>query len=218
MIVSARAGTGAAGITPKLGRRRPQEPTAQLDLANALWQDRREMREVFIRAVQRRARREGDGDVAMELVNPAVWYADWTWTLPLIMLTVVVHVLGLQLINERFVEALNRGVTSRRRFLSRFAVAMSLAVLAATVLHAMEAGIWAAAYRYLGALPDYRSAMLYSLGAITTYGHANLLLEDHWKLMGPIEALNGMLLFGLTTAFLFAMIREVSPLGSKEKS
>ena len=51
-------------------------------------------------------------------------------------------------------------------------------------------------------------AMLYSLSAMTSYGHANLLLAQHWQLMGAIEALNGMMLFGLSTAFLFAMLRE----------
>jgi hypothetical protein len=59
--------------------------------------------------------------------------------------------------------------------------------------------------------------MLYSLSAMTTYGHANLYLKDHWRLMGALEALNGMLLFGLTTAFLFAMIQTIWPLGSKER-
>jgi hypothetical protein len=45
--------------------------------------------------------------------------------------------------------------------------------------------------------------------------HANLFLEEQWQLMGALEALNGMLLFGLTTAFLFAMIQKVWPLGSR---
>jgi hypothetical protein len=44
---------------------------------------------------------------------------------------------------------------------------------------------------------------------MTTYGHANLFLEDRWALLGAIKALNGMLLFGLTTAFLFAIIQHV---------
>jgi hypothetical protein len=44
---------------------------------------------------------------------------------------------------------------------------------------------------------------------MTTYGHESISLERHWQMMGALEALNGMLLFGLTTAFLFAMIQEV---------
>ena len=96
-----------------------------------------------------------------------------------------------------------------------FAVIMGVAALLATLLHAVEAGAWAAAYRLLGALPDDKSAVLYSLSAITSYGHANLFLERQWELMGALEALNGMLLFGLTTAFLFAMIQKVWSLRSR---
>jgi hypothetical protein len=61
--------------------------------------------------------------------------------------------------------------------------------------------VWAAAYRLLGALPDNRSAMLYSLSAMTSYGHGTIFLDPHWQMMGALEALNGMMLFGLTTAF-----------------
>ena len=82
-------------------------------------------------------------------------------------------------------------------------------ILLVTILHGFEGVIWAAAYRFLDALPDGRSAMLYSLSAMTTYGHEDLHLKAQWQLMGAFEALNGTLLFGLTTAFLFAMIREV---------
>jgi hypothetical protein len=94
---------------------------------------------------------------------------------------------------------------------------MGTVALLATLLHGLEGTLWAVAYRLLGALPDGRSAMLYSLSAMTTYGHANLFLKDHWQLMGALEALNGTLLFGLTTAFLFAMIREVWDIERKER-
>ena len=53
--------------------------------------------------------------------------------------------------------------------------------------------------------------MLYSLDAITSYGHVNSFLEEHWQLMGALEALNGWLLFGLTAAFLFAIVGKVWP-------
>jgi hypothetical protein len=96
-----------------------------------------------------------------------------------------------------------------------FAVIIGVTALLATVLHALEAGAWAAAYRLLGALPDYKSAVLYSLSAMTSYGHADLFLERQWQLMGALEALNGMLLFGLTTAFLFAIIQRVLSLRNR---
>jgi hypothetical protein len=88
---------------------------------------------------------------------------------------------------------------------------MGVTTLLATGLLALEAGIWAGAYRILGAMPDNHSAMLYSLSAITSYGHAEVFLAKHWRLMGALEALNGMLLFGLTTAFLYGHIQRVWP-------
>jgi hypothetical protein len=150
----------------------------------------------------------------MKSVDAGSWSGNWAWSLPLIVLNVVIHVIGLGLINESVVRVLS-GAMERRRFMPKFAVVMGLAALLATVLHGIEAATWAAAYRLLGALPDTRSAMLYSLSAMTSYGHANLFLEEQWQLMGALEALNGMLLFGLTTAFLFAMIQKVWPLGSR---
>jgi hypothetical protein len=136
-----------------------------------------------------------------------------TGSLPLIVVNVVIHVIGLGLINESVVRVLS-GARQRRRFMPTFALVMGVPALLATVLHGIEAATWATAYLLLGALPNTKSAILYSLSAMTSYGHANLFLEEQWQLMGALEALNGMLLFGLTTAFLFAMIQKVWPLGS----
>ena len=61
-------------------------------------------------------------------------------------------------------------------------------------------GAWAGLYLWLDALPDWHEAMLYSLGAVTSYGHAPIFLADRWRLLGAIEAVDGLILFGLTTA------------------
>ena len=145
-----------------------------------------------------------------------LWIADWVWSLPLILLTVVIHVFGLGIINERVVRVVGRAM-GRRGLIPLFALVMGVAILLMTALHGVEAVAWALAYLALGAVPDAKAAMLYSLNAMTTYGHESVPLEPHWQMMGALEALNGMLLFGLTTAFLFAMIQEVWPLGRRER-
>jgi hypothetical protein len=149
----------------------------------------------------------------MESVDAGTWSGNWAWSLPLIVLTVLIHVLGLQFINDGVVRILS-GAMARRRFIPMFTAVMGVTALLATILHGIEVTIWAVAYRNLGALPDDKAAMLYSLSAMTSYGHANLFLETHWQMMGALESLNGMLLFGLTTAFLFAMIQKVWPQGN----
>jgi hypothetical protein len=142
------------------------------------------------------------------------WGVDWAWSMPLIVISVVIHVLGLGLVTEQVDNLLGR-LKDRRRFTSIFAIVMSVTVTSAIILHAVEAAGWAVAYQVLGALPNNKLAMLYSLSAMTSYGNSGTSLPDAWRMMGALEALNGMLLFGLTTAFLFAMIQRVRPIGGR---
>jgi hypothetical protein len=146
----------------------------------------------------------------------SLWIADWLWSLPLIAFCVAIHVVGLALINDRVVGFL-RDAIDDRHFLRLFAVVIGAVALLATALHGLEAWLWALAYWLLGALPDFRTAMLYSLSAMTTYGHSDISLEPAWRMMGALESLCGMLLFGLTTAFLFAAIQKVWPLGARDR-
>jgi hypothetical protein len=140
--------------------------------------------------------------------DASVWNGNWAWSLPLIVITVIFHVIGLVFINERVIRA-RRLLKAGRGFLMTFALILGLATLVAILLHAAEAAVWAGVYQALGALPDGKAAVLYSLSAMTTYGHEHFDLANHWQLMGSLEALDGMILFGLTTAFLFGMIREL---------
>ena len=146
----------------------------------------------------------------LNMDSASAWNGNWAWSIPLIVLTVLIHVLGLGLFNVKMVQVLT-AVKSSRHFIYAFALGIGATTIWATLLHAIEAGIWATAYRLLGALPDTRSAMLYSLSAITTYGHSELFLTEHWRLMGALEALNGIILIGLTTALLYGLIQRVWP-------
>jgi hypothetical protein len=118
------------------------------------------------------------------------WSADWSCGLPLIVLTVVLHAYGLGLLNKEVTSRLNsREALRHPSSVSSFLIGGT--ALLATMPHAIEGLVWAAAYRLLGASADYKSAMLYSLNALTSYGHADLHLAPHWQMMGALEALNG---------------------------
>jgi hypothetical protein len=137
--------------------------------------------------------------------------------MPLIVLAVIFHVSGLWLFSSVAMRTENPVFRDTRSYWL-FALDLGAAVLLVATLHAAEALGWAIAYTALGALPDIHLAMLYSLNAMTTYGHENSNLEIHWRLMGALEALNGMLLFGLSTAFLFAVAQRVLPRFADEGS
>jgi hypothetical protein len=139
----------------------------------------------------------------------APWRTDWLWSIPLIIVTIVFHSYGLGLLS-RGLRILMREDQKKRltHALSVFVVGGSS--LCAIFLHGLEAWMWAVAYHLLGALGgDRKQAMLYSLSVMTTVGGTNLHLEPGWQLMWPLEALDGWILFGLTAAFLFAIIQKV---------
>ncbi len=82
------------------------------------------------------------------------------------------------------------------------AMAMLLAAL-----HGMESVLWAAAYLWLGALGSPGAAMLYSFDTMATRGASGFTLEPRWQMMGALEAADGMLLFGISTAFTFTVMQ-----------
>jgi hypothetical protein len=94
-----------------------------------------------------------------------------------------------------------------------FAASMVGAVgLLLGALHGAEAIIWAAAYVALGAIDTWGHAILYSLDSMTTRGASKVFMHEEWELLGALEAADGMLLFGVSTAFVFAMIEGILPI------
>ena len=97
------------------------------------------------------------------------------------------------------------------RYVTPIVIGLVAAVgLLLAVLHGTEAAIWAAAYLWLGALGSPVDAMLYSFDSMSTRGASGLTLQRHWRMMGALEAGTGMLLFGISTAYIFAMMQGVN--------
>ena len=60
---------------------------------------------------------------------------------------------------------------------------------------------------WLGAFGSLEAAILYSVDSIATRGASGLVLQSHWQMMGALEAANGVLLFGISTAFIFTVMQ-----------
>jgi hypothetical protein len=139
----------------------------------------------------------------------------WIWGLVLIVLSVTIHVAGV-------VSLALAGIRLRSRIQVRHLGLLSVmpivvAVLAAiglmlTILHLVEATLWAASYLLIGAFDSPFDAMLFSLGAMTTVGAPGLVLPRPWQMLGVLEAGNGALLFGISTAYIFGVMQSYWPL------
>src|SRR5262249_6137644 len=89
-----------------------------------------------------------------------------------------------------------------------------LAIVAAAISFAfvaplIEIAVWAALLVMCGEFREFADAYYLSAVNYTTLGYGDLLLTPSWRLLGPLEAANGALAFGVSTAMVFAVIQRL---------
>jgi hypothetical protein len=77
------------------------------------------------------------------------------------------------------------------------------------LLHLGEITLWAVVYDQFGLLNDFRISLDFSVGSYTTNSAPGIQLPGSWKLLGQLESISGPLLVGLSTAFLFLVMRKL---------
>jgi hypothetical protein len=88
-----------------------------------------------------------------------------------------------------------------------------MAVMVATasalmVAHTMEVLVWALAYALVGAAPAGSDLIYFAFVNYTTLGYGDITPIQAWRLTGPMTAMNGILMFGWSTAVLFEVLRK----------
>jgi hypothetical protein len=86
---------------------------------------------------------------------------------------------------------------------------IAAATTLALVGHLIEMGIWALVFEWCGEFPDFATAFYHSAVNFTTLGYGDLVMSARWKLLGPLEAADGMLMFGVSTAVIFTVVQRL---------
>ena len=136
----------------------------------------------------------------------------------MIALTVVIHtagIIGLVVwFNARF-----------SRFMDNLGVApmasiLVIAIVGIFLVHTVEVLLWAVLYMWLGEFAEFERALYFSTVTFTSLGYGDITLQERWQLLSGFEAMNGIILFGVSTAFVYAAIRklfEVAKINKTEK-
>ena len=69
--------------------------------------------------------------------------------------------------------------------------------------------IWALLFLLLGEFDDFRTALYHSGVNFATLGYGDIVMSERWRLLGPLEAANGILMFGVSTAVMTAAVMDV---------
>lgn len=80
--------------------------------------------------------------------------------------------------------------------------------LALMVAHTLEIFVWALAYAIAGVAPAGSDMLYFAFVNYTTLGYGDVLPLQSWRLIGPMTAMNGILMFGWSTAVLFEVLRK----------
>ena len=86
----------------------------------------------------------------------------------------------------------------------------SILMIVLMIGNIVQVAFWALLYRLLGAIADFETAMYFSGVTFTSLGYGEVLLEGRMRLLGPLQAANGLMMFGITTALFISAVQQVT--------
>jgi hypothetical protein len=121
--------------------------------------------------------------------------------------SLLVYGTAMHLIVRVVVRLIRRG-SRELGFWKSTAVMANVAAITAAA-HLTQIALWAAVFLLCGQVSTWETSFYLSAQSYTSLGYGDVLLSERWRLLGPLEAINGLLFFGLSTAVLFAIMSEL---------
>jgi Ion channel len=88
-------------------------------------------------------------------------------------------------------------------------VLLSVVMLAMLVGNCLQMAIWATLFVVMGEFDQFATALYFSGVTFATLGYGDLVMSEQWRLLSAIEAANGILMFGVSTAVMTAAVMDV---------
>ena len=88
-------------------------------------------------------------------------------------------------------------------------LALLFVILSIFLIHGVEIWLYAVVYFALGALKDFDTALYFSTSTFSSLGYGDVVLLPRWRLLGAIEAPNGLILIAWSTAFLISLMSRL---------
>ena len=116
-------------------------------------------------------------------------------------------------VSSRIVSAKHTVRQSVQLTIVMVAAASIAAVPVLMVAHFSEVMVWSLAYMIVEAAPAGADPVYFAFVNYTTLGYGDVTPVERWRLLGPLTAMNGMLLFGWSTAVIFEVLRRTAKRG-----
>jgi hypothetical protein len=124
-----------------------------------------------------------------------------------VLCTIFIHALAIGATVNFFRYERKRGRTGRGLLVDLPILVLTIAF--AFVAHLIEITLWAVLFVICGEFKDIAGAYYHSAVNYSTLGYGDVIMSPSWKLLGPLEAADGALMFGVSTAMIFAIIQRL---------
>ena len=119
----------------------------------------------------------------------------------LVVVTVAIHAVGFSALLRAMMRAHVLTVSGSRPF-TPLLIGLTCWLI---LIHLVEISVWGQFYFWQGCLPDAESAFYFSGVTYTTVGYGDVVLPKPWRMFAPVEAMTGILMWGLSTGLFFAL-------------
>jgi hypothetical protein len=84
-----------------------------------------------------------------------------------------------------------------------------VAMLVMTIGNFVQITLWGMLFVWLGEFDVFYLAIYHSAVNFASLGYGDIVMNDAWKLLGPLEAVNGVLMLGMTSAALMVILQQL---------
>ena len=134
----------------------------------------------------------------------------------IVAVCLIVHIAGILLMAEWLLR--RRGYLEQSARRHHFALLIVTLFAGIVILHVAQTSLWAAFYYAQGLFSDFETSLYFSMVSFTTIGYGDVLLPRTWRLLGVIEGFSGVVLCGVSTGFIFAVINAMFQARLRQRS
>ncbi|WP_349605616.1 MULTISPECIES: ion channel [Cupriavidus] len=127
--------------------------------------------------------------------------------LPVMMLCLLLQAVFITICLRYYVRFDN--VRRNRAALSLDILMLAMVMLVTLLGNFVQMAIWAVLFMLLGEFSDYATALYHSGVNFATLGYGDIVMSADRRLLGPLEAANGILMFGVSTSVMTAAVLDV---------
>ena len=122
--------------------------------------------------------------------------------------SMAVQVMVVVMMIRYLIKALSRADRKLEGFaFNTYVIGMVLLILFAGNM--VQIAIWGGLFIYLGEFSDFLTAFYHSMVNFSSLGYGDMVMSEKWRLLGAMEASNGVLMLGLTSGTIFAVMSRL---------